>query len=152
MTKRQQQVIVLAGLTVVMAAVYARPLFKPSASHRRPVRSRLEEAAPPAASRPVPAAASLELPAESPARQAQRQHANELAWGRDPFTGSSSGGQVSGFDLSGILWDAIQPIAVINGEMRRIGDEVDGYRIVAITQDTVSISDGTQDMQLSLHQ
>ena len=152
-SKTRRQVIALAGLTLVMAAVYARPLFRPSASHRRPARSPLEGAAPPAAARPAPeAAASLDLPAESPARRAQRQHANELAWGRDPFTGGASGGQVSGFDLSGILWDATQPIAVINGEMRHVGDEVDGYRIVAITEETVSISDGTQDMTLSLHQ
>ena len=78
--------------------------------------------------------------------------ATELAWGRDPFTGGSADSEVSGFDLSGILWDAAAPIAVINGQMLRVGDEVEGYRVVTITQDRVTLSDGGQPLNLFIAQ
>ena len=152
---KKQQLIFLVVLVVIMAAVYVRAL--------RPASSRRESAGATGARVPVaPSAAaaepaaggtiSLELSAESGPRQAQREHAARLAWGRDPFTGGSAGEEVGGFALSGILWDPSQPIAIINGQMLRVGDEVEGYRVTAITQDTVSISDGGQALKLAISQ
>ncbi len=138
-------------LAVIMAAVYARDLRPSAPSHTPAVDP--SAAVPAPASRPAASPAdkvNLDLPAENGSREAQRKHAAALAWGRDPFTGSSAGGEVSGFDLSGILWDANAPIAVINGQMLRVGDEVEGYRIVTITQDRVTMSDGSQPLNLTI--
>jgi len=50
--------------------------------------------------------------------------------------------------LSGILWDANQPMAIINGQTLHVGDHLEGYRVTDITQARVSVSDGTQILQL----
>ena len=152
---KKQQMILLVVLVAIMAAVYARGL-RPASSPREPAGAAAARApSAPSAAAAEPAAGttiSLELPAEGGLRQAQREHAAALAWGRDPFTGGSVGSEVSGFDLSGILWDPSQPIAIVNGQMLRVGDELEGYRVTAITQDTVSISDGGQVLHLAIPQ
>jgi hypothetical protein len=79
---------------------------------------------------------------------AQRQLAATLAWGRDPFARGAAAGQPGGLSLSGILWDATSPIAIINGQMFRVGEEIDGFRVLEIAHDRVSLSDGTQTFQL----
>jgi hypothetical protein len=154
MPKKQQQLVILGVLALVMAAVYARAL-RPAPPSRVPSAlsaAAAASAAPPAVPNEPAGTISLELPAESGPRRAQREHAATLAWGRDPFTGGSAGGEVSGFDLSGILWDPSQPIAIINGQMLRVGEELEGYRVLAITQDTVSLSDGGQPLNLTIPQ
>ena len=88
--------------------------------------------------------------ADATPREAQRQRLAAISWSRDPFTRSAGAGQASGLSLSGILWDASAPIAIINGQMRHVGEEFDGYRIVEIVQDRVSVTDGTQTFQLTL--
>ena len=151
---KKQQLIFLVVLVVIMAAVYVRALRPASSRRDAPgaAAARVPVAPSAAAAEPAASTVSLELPAEGGPRQAQREHAATLAWGRDPFTGGSAGSEVSGFDLSGILWDPSQPIAIINGQMLRVGDEVEGYRVTAITQDTVSISDGGQVLKLAIPQ
>jgi hypothetical protein len=57
---------------------------------------------------------------------------------------------MSGLTLSGILWDPSAPIAVINGHMVQVGQEVDGYQVTAISNDRVSLTDGTQTFQLNI--
>ena len=88
--------------------------------------------------------------ADAAPREAQRQRLAAISWGRDPFTRAAGSGQVSGLSLSGILWDASAPIAIINGQMLHAGEEIDGYRVVEILQDRVSVTDGAQTSQLSI--
>ena len=66
-----------------------------------------------------------------------------------PFTGLRADGLVSHLVLTGILWDPSQPVAIINGEMLRIGDSVGGYRVLHITQDQVSLTDGHDTLMLT---
>jgi hypothetical protein len=87
--------------------------------------------------------------APSGGREAQRARLAQLAWTRDPFVRGGSG-LMSGYVLSGILWDATAPIAIINGEMLRAGDRLDGYRVTKIEQDRVTITDGDQTLQLQI--
>ena len=155
MPKKQQQLVILGVLVMVMITVYARALLRPAASARAPAVRAPADVSAPAAPRPAAAPEgeiSLDLPADTGLRQTQRARATGLAWGRDPFTGGSAGGEVSGFDLSGILWDASQPIAIINGQMLRVGDEVEGYRILEITRDRVTMSDGSEPLNLLIPQ
>ena len=53
-------------------------------------------------------------------------------------------------EVSGILWDTTQPLAVINGQTVRVGQELDGYQIIEISPDRVSVTDGTETFQLRL--
>ena len=149
MTKSRRQALILAGLIVVMAAVYAHRLHQGRPSQPVAVS---EPDAPGDAHPPSAGMVALNLPEAMPARQAQHDLASRLAWGRDPFTGGSTGAEVSGFDLSGILWDPTQPIAVINGQMLRMGDELEGYKVTKIAQDSVSLSDGSQTVTLAISQ
>jgi hypothetical protein len=152
MTAARRQLVVLGVLLVVMAVVYARAFWPQP--RRGPA---LPEAPGPASSASAAAAAasegviSLALPdAEPAALAAQRERAASLGWERDPFTGGAAGGSMSGFDLAGILWDAASPIAMINGEMVRAGDQVEGYKVLEITQSSVLLSDGGQTVTVTL--
>ncbi|MFZ1685648.1 MAG: hypothetical protein WAU88_16145 [Candidatus Zixiibacteriota bacterium] len=80
------------------------------------------------------------------------------AWGRDPFTANSNvtarpaverprttakptatAAVVPGFRLSGIIYNKKTPMAVINGQMVGVGDEVDQARVKYIDQSKVTI-------------
>ena len=98
----------------------------------------------------VPEPSSLAIAQLSQQREAQRQHAQVLAWRRDPFTRGAATGELSGLQLSGIIWDAQNPLAIINGGTVRVGDEVGGYYVVEITPDHVAVSDGAQTLDLRL--
>lgn len=93
-------------------------------------------------------ASELPVLAPSQQREAQAARAAALGWSRDPFVRGGVPGQVSGLTLSGILWDEAAPIAIINGEPVRAGDQVEGYRVVEITPERVSVSDETDTFQL----
>ena len=157
MTKSRRQMLILAASVVVMIAVYVRALrpsgpIAPKAGGRPPASESAAATARETAAAPASGVVSLDLPEALPARQAQRDQASRLAWGRDPFTGGAAGAEVSGFDLSGILWDATQPIAVINGQMLRVGDELESYKVTQIAQDSVLLSDGSQTLTLAIPQ
>jgi hypothetical protein len=143
MTKPQPQVAVLAGLVVVMVAVYLKPRGRGPSTTATPPQAAQEPAdlQSPATFAPASSAPSAD-------RAAQRERAAHLSWRRDPFTRGGSAAGMSGLRLTGILWDPTAPIAVLNGEMRQVGEEVDGYRIMAIDRDRVSISDGTETLQI----
>jgi len=83
-------------------------------------------------------------------REVQRRLAAQRAWGRDPFTRSTSANLVNGLNLSGILWDVATPMAIINGQTLQVGEECDGYRIVEITPAYVAVTDETQTFQLQI--
>ena len=52
---------------------------------------------------------------------------------RDPFTRDVAMDPMGGLRLSGILWDASAPIAIINGQMVQVGDDLEGYQVVEIS-------------------
>ena len=145
MTKSQRTLALLVILIVVMIAFYAKAgrSISPLAGYtsgRRPV----EESPSPSSS------VALAMPERLAQREAQRQRVTLLAWGRDPFSRGTAAGQVSGLSLSGILWDASAPIAIINGQMVHVGEQCEGYRVTEITRDRVSVTDGTDTVQLRL--
>jgi hypothetical protein len=147
MNPSRKQLVILAVLGVVLVAVYGRAFTRRSPAH--PAAVPAGPAAGPQADQPSTPAALLSRQA-SPQRQAQRQREAALSWTRDPFSRGGGSGAVSGLSLSGILWDVSRPIAIINGEMKQVGEEVEGYRIMGISQDRVSVSDGTESFQVLL--
>ena len=144
MSRSQKQLLALALLVVVLIGVFLRAFAPRRAASRAAASAE-------AAAEPMPAASTIpgvSAPQEVLARrEAQRARASELSWNRDPFTRGRSVA-VGGFTLSGILWDAQQPIAIINGQMLQVGEELDGYRVAEIAQDRVSLTDGTHTYQL----
>lgn len=146
MGRSQQQLIALAVLLGVLVAVYARALRRPAGLPAASTGMTSAVAAP--ESPPSRPTAELPLAAPSAQREAQRERARALTWSRDPFTQGASAGEGSGLTLSGILWDAAHPMAIINGTTVHVGDEFEGYHILDIAQDHVSVSDGTDTFQL----
>lgn len=146
---KQNQKIVLGVLASVMVFIYLRALKGPA-----PQAEAISTSA-------VEGVLTVDLGQESPSlklihlssgdleqREAQRQQAAQMQWGRDPFSRGSTGNQAGGLSLSGILWDAQAPIVIINGQMLRIGEEVEGYRITQITPEYVAVTDGAETFQL----
>ena len=147
--RRQEQHVLLAVLIGVMVLVYARALHRsqPVASLTQPHETQ-QASGPHAATHESIPIRSRPEPVRQ--REAQQEHSAHLAWGRDPFTRGAVAGAASGLTLSGILWDAQAPVAIINGQMVHAGEELEGYRVVEITQERVSMTDGTQTFQLNL--
>ena len=150
MTKPQQQIAIFIGLTVVMAAVYVRPRGRgPSTTATAPhIRPESADVQPPAVFSLAPSAPSAVPAGRQADRAAQRERAAHLSWRRDPFSRGGSAAGMSGLALTGILWDATAPMAVLNGQMLRMGEEIDGYRITAIEQDRILISDGSETLEI----
>ncbi len=113
-------------------------------------------AAPPAAQPATEAPTAAALPAAGAAdaapalRQRQREQAARWTWSRDPFTRGPAVVGVAGLTLTGIIWDQTSPLAIVNGEVLRPGQEIEGYRLLQIQPDRVWLSDGDQLFQLLL--
>lgn len=161
MKRPQQQTIVLVVLVGVMIAVYVRALHRPSAPSRPASAPRGEEPhVAPAVSLDAPprdlvASADLRafpvFPDGLQQRQTQRTYAARLGWGRDPFAQDPSFKRPTiTLTLTGILWDPNQPMAIINGQTLSVGQELDGYRVTAISLDRVFLTHGNHTLELSL--
>ena len=70
-------------------------------------------------------------------------------WGRNPFTISES---PKASVLEGIMWDAQNPQAIINGNILGVGDSVGSGEIVDIQQNSVIIRNGTIEKEYRLGQ
>ena len=147
----QPKLIALVVLSGVLILVYARA-FRPAPHADAP--PTVPVAQPAAAPGPAPTASSTEAAVSSPARaasrDAQRRRATSLPWSRDPFARVVVGVEGNALALSGILWDSRQPLAIINGQVLRVGEELEGYRVVEISPDRVSVTDGTTTRHLHL--
>lgn len=74
-------------------------------------------------------------------------------WGRNPF--SISGARIwrlGALTINGILWDKKNPLAIINEEIVKVGDKIDGNTVVGIEQNRVILNDGSKDIELLLGQ
>jgi hypothetical protein len=64
-------------------------------------------------------------------------------WGRDPFALPSKQEVMAGtLSLTAILYHQSSAVAVLNGQVVRVGDEVDGRQVVAIGRDHVIVREG----------
>lgn len=143
---------ILAVLVAVMIATYAQAFRRQPAVDQPPARAQgPSEPVPPVGSAAATERARLApVPPDTRAqRDAQRARAMRLGWGRDPFNRPESRRAIA-FTLSGILWDATRPLAIINDRTLYVGDHIEGYRIVEIMQDHVAITDGTETLTLVL--
>ncbi len=52
--------------------------------------------------------------------------------------------------LQGVLFDATRPCAIVSGDTVFVGDHVDGFRVAAISRDSVTLQGETETKVLSL--
>ena len=81
------------------------------------------------------------------------QEAKSIELRRDPFTAAplvSEKNMQSGFALTGILWDKIKPLAIIDGEVVKKGSRVGNKMVVDIKRDRVILSDGQELFEIKL--
>jgi len=81
------------------------------------------------------------------------QEAKSIELRRDPFTSLpilSEKSIQSGFVLTGILWDKIKPLAIIDGEVVKKGNRVGNKVVVDIKRDRVVLSDGQELFEIKL--
>lgn len=72
-------------------------------------------------------------------------------WGKSPFIDKEVViKRTPALVLNGIAWDEKSPVAVVNDDVVRVGDNVDGNRIVAIEPNKVVFNDGTDNFELTL--
>lgn len=151
MDKSKKQGLILGSLIVVMFVVYGRNLVSNSSSE--------ESNAPDSVSQDESADASfsthvnlLVYPVSGEAlirvRKKQHQRMESIVWSRDPFMSGSMDASLTGLSLSGIIWDPTNPMAIINEQLVHVGDRVEMYQIVIISQDEVSVSDGIEIFKL----
>lgn len=82
------------------------------------------------------------------------EQTSEMEIQRDPFNKveslAASGPAKANFTLMGISWDEESPNAIINDQIVQIGTEINGYKIIGITPDVVTLSDGIRSIELRL--
>ena len=84
---------------------------------------------------------------------AQTAQWDQEAWGRDPFFAEGSEpGKFSALplNLSGIVWDAKMPFAVVNNKVLKIGDAIEGYKVIEIKPSSVVFLAGEDKVELQL--
>lgn len=96
----------------------------------------------------------LETARQDEKRRAAQEEVWSREWGRDPFVLTETAGAGGGlsFKLTGVVWDEIDPIAVIDQKLYRVGETVEGYRIVKIHQSSVELESGKERFELKLFQ
>lgn len=80
----------------------------------------------------------------------------EAAWdkpfGRDPFFQQKSEvtGTLANISLTGIVWDERMPVVMVNEKILKAGDEIEGYTIGRITQESVVFSRDGEESEVRL--
>jgi hypothetical protein len=72
---------------------------------------------------------------------------------RDPFSTnliSYEDGTSTTLSLKGISWDNVSPLAIINDEVVRVGDNIGGRKVIEIKEDRVILNDGKGNLELKL--
>jgi len=85
-----------------------------------------------------------QLPEETLENEADKTVLFSYAFKVDPFVKfskrKSGGSGLAELTLEGILWDADQPYAIINGEVFSVGQSVGAYAVTNIQNDIVTLS------------
>lgn len=72
-------------------------------------------------------------------------------WGRDPFALPSKDVVITGvLNLTAILYRPDSALAIVNGQVVRSGDEIDGHRVVSIGRDHVIVQEGKTTRRLEV--
>lgn len=78
----------------------------------------------------------------------------ELQWGRDPFALPGQGVAIQTgerFILSAVVWDENKPLAVIDGEVVKIGQQIGGYTVSKINKENVVLTKDGEEQIVHLY-
>jgi hypothetical protein len=141
MDKKRLEIIITAGLVLVLIAVWINSCKflskrKASAVISAPASGVITPSTLPAALQPV-----------------VKKYAGDTgSWGRCPFSGKiyaeAEGRQ--DLELSGIMWSPKKPLAVINNRVVKVGDKIFGSTVIEIRKDKVILNNGSADFELKL--
>lgn len=79
---------------------------------------------------------------------------NNVEWGRDPFSLGASNVQKLGMEdlaLNGIMADKENPYAIINNDVVKLGDKVNGMTVIEINEKNVVLEQNGQKHTLELN-
>ena len=153
--KDKLQLAVTGVLSVILVVIIAAGAGKKGKKRKRP---KPVPAGEKAAVVPSPGSAAKTSKTSSRFRQLQAE-ADKMPLVRDPFTLKPIEGgeeaqpgvpQEIKFYLIGIAWDPVQPKAIINNKIVQVGSQLDRYTVMEITEDKVTLSDGTEKLELFL--
>jgi hypothetical protein len=72
-------------------------------------------------------------------------------WGRNPFSLEKNMPDLnSGLNLRGIVWDKLNPQAIINDAIVKKGDRIGRHTVMDIGKNSVWVNDGANDFELTL--
>ncbi|MCX6830026.1 MAG: hypothetical protein NT002_12215 [candidate division Zixibacteria bacterium] len=106
-------------------------------------------------SQPAPVAADRAA-IVPPSNQIDIARYNSLPWGNDPFVrGTIAAGPAdipTGpiWELGGILYDDINPAAIINSRIVRVGQSIDGARVLRINKKMVTLEKDGAEFSITL--
>jgi hypothetical protein len=144
---KNKRTLILLGLTIAASIYLVVDLFflgkAPRSSRKasdRPAAARAVDGP----TVPKPPA----VPAATPTRRLAPPPPPDQLWGRDPFAidpkrlprGPKAADQFSGFKITGVVWGPQGYQALVNDRVVRVGDQVDGARILRITKEGVELS------------
>jgi len=150
MDKQRKQIIITAGLVVVLIIAWANT-FKAAKKRSKPKQPT-----------PAAAAAATAFSTKDTVSIPQNQQAfsrkestkdDQISWGRCPFSGKIFYGEAKALDLklSGILWDVQNPQAIINDEIWGEGEKIGKFEVIEIHPEEVIVSDGTEKFELEIY-
>ncbi len=87
------------------------------------------------------------------AMRATQENVWAKEWGRDPFTPIATFSTITkavNMTLSGILWDEVNPKAIVNGKTLYNGDAIYGYTVDKIKHKSVVLKTGEKTIELSV--
>lgn len=90
--------------------------------------------------------------AETAVIERQGRRTEYQDWGLDPFRIAQAGPESLYLNLEGVVMDPVSPFAIINGEIRKEGDEIGGATVVLIQPSKVILKRGDQEIVLQLFQ
>ena len=79
----------------------------------------------------------------------------DIPWGRDPFIKvpqKAVVGKGPRFTLTAIIWDESKPAAIINDEVVVVGQEIQEYKVLEISESTAVIQKGDDILILEMYQ
>ena len=98
---------------------------------------------------PAAVAGSLQ---PSPQAEPLKPKVEDLQWVRCPFSGKAYSTEEVSSDLKliGIIWDKLDPWAIINGRIIKPGASIGKNKVVEIKEDRVILNNGIEDFELKL--
>jgi hypothetical protein len=103
---------------------------------------------------PVTGMASIGLSKDAQAISAPKtnkwQEEESLDFLRSPFSGKRYGEESIDFKISGLIWDDVNPQVIINGQISKRGDSIEGFIIEKIEKYKVILSNGNKRIELNI--